>query len=125
MENTNTAADDESSELCGTCDRTKDGAARETLATCGACFGCAEHCECAELGRANIAHDANEVAMSSRRPGAPSLSDESTREQLIAWLSWNDPNGSYTDEALAVEDYEPMTTEGAWEAISDVVEAAR
>ena len=32
-----------------------------------------------------------------------------TREQLMAWLCWNDPNGIYTDEASLAEDRPPLT----------------
>jgi len=41
--------------------------------------------------------------VSSRRLGQPSISDTSTREELIAWLEWNDPNGVYSDEDCVAE----------------------
>jgi len=31
------------------------------------------------------------------------------REQCIAWLSWNDPNGIYSDEELTAEGCTPLT----------------
>jgi len=34
---------------------------------------------------------------------------EGTREQIIAWLVWNDPNGIYTDEDSAAEGYAVLT----------------
>jgi hypothetical protein len=37
------------------------------------------------------------------------------REQLIAWLSWNDRNGIYTDEDSEREGFEPITLEEAKE----------
>jgi hypothetical protein len=37
------------------------------------------------------------------------------REQLIAWLSWNDRNGIYTDEDSEREGFEPITFEEAKE----------
>lgn len=32
-----------------------------------------------------------------------------TREQIIEWLCWNDPNGCYTDDDSASEGYSPLT----------------
>jgi hypothetical protein len=37
------------------------------------------------------------------------------REQLIAWLTWNDRNGIYTDEDSEREGFEPITLEEAKE----------
>ncbi len=34
---------------------------------------------------------------------------DGTREQLIAWLRWNDPNGSYTDRDLQADDQPPLS----------------
>ena len=34
---------------------------------------------------------------------------DGTREQLIAWLRWNDPNGSYTDRDLQADEQPPLT----------------
>jgi len=42
-----------------------------------------------------------------------------TREQLIAWLCWNDPNGIYTDQASLAEDFPPLTMAGAREILRD------
>jgi hypothetical protein len=44
------------------------------------------------------------------------------REDLIAWLRWNDPNGSYTDEDAAAEDMEPLDVESAVDLIMGHVE---
>jgi hypothetical protein len=37
------------------------------------------------------------------------------REELIAWLCWNDRNGIYTDEESEREGFEPITLEEAKE----------
>lgn len=37
--------------------------------------------------------------------------ENSTREQLIAFLSWNDANGFYSDAEGEKEDYPPATLE--------------
>lgn len=36
-----------------------------------------------------------------------------TREQVIAWLQWNDSNGVYTDEASEAEGLAPLTLKDA------------
>ena len=36
-----------------------------------------------------------------------------TREQVIAWLAWNDSNGVYTDQDSIDEGLEPLTIEQA------------
>jgi hypothetical protein len=43
-----------------------------------------------------LARRANEVARLSSRPGAPLLTHESTGPEVVAWLRWNDPNGTHT-----------------------------
>jgi len=40
-----------------------------------------------------------------------------TREQVIDWLCWNDPNGCYTDEDAEAEGYEPLSLEEAGNAL--------
>lgn len=45
-----------------------------------------------------------------------------SREDLIAWLRWNDPNGSYTDEDAATEDMDPLEVEDAVDIIMGHVE---
>ena len=47
---------------------------------------------------------------------------EGTREQLIAWLRWNDPNGSYTDRDLQAEDQSPLTLDKARSLMRDQIE---
>lgn len=36
-----------------------------------------------------------------------------TREKIIEWLVWNDPNGTYTDPDSALEGLQPLTREAA------------
>jgi hypothetical protein len=36
-----------------------------------------------------------------------------TRDQLIAWLRWNDPHGCYTDRGLSLEDRSTLTLDEA------------
>lgn len=36
-----------------------------------------------------------------------------SREKLISWLNWNDPNGIWSDEESIAERYEPLTRETA------------
>ena len=38
---------------------------------------------------------------------------DGTREDLIAWLCWNDPNGTYTDRDSLAEGMRAMTLEEA------------
>lgn len=37
------------------------------------------------------------------------LLQSATRDELIAWLVWNDPNGIYTDADSRTEDLLPLT----------------
>lgn len=68
-----------------------------------------------------IAAWANVTARLSRRAGAPKLSATSPRETLIEWLTWNDANGCYTDDAAELEGADPLTVEDAWKAIADAM----
>ncbi len=38
---------------------------------------------------------------------------QGTREQIIEWLAWNDPNGTYTDQDSTAEGGSPLTLEQA------------
>jgi hypothetical protein len=38
-----------------------------------------------------------------------------SREELISWLCWNDPNGIYTDDASEIDGFPPITLEEALE----------
>lgn len=42
-----------------------------------------------------------------------------SRDAAIALLAWNDPDGCYTDDQRAFEEFEPFTTEGAREKLLD------
>lgn len=44
------------------------------------------------------------------------------RDDLMAWLRWNDPNGSFTDEDAEAEDMEPLDVKGAVDIIMQHVE---
>lgn len=46
-----------------------------------------------------------------------------TREQVIAWLQWNDANGVYTDEASEAEGLEPLTLDDARNYMREQLEA--
>lgn len=45
-----------------------------------------------------------------------------TREQVIAWLTWNDANGIYTDEQAADEGMPPLTLEQARDLMRGQIE---
>lgn len=74
--------------------------------------------------RNGLAERANRAADASRVPGAPRLHARSRREAVQAWLQWNDPNGSHTDVAAAMEDAEPYNEAEAWLALADMLEGA-
>lgn len=69
--------------------------------------------------RAKLADRANEGREKCRyRDGLPPLlTADSAREDVAAWLQWNDPNGVHTDEAALGEDFDPYSLQGAWEAV--------
>ena len=45
-----------------------------------------------------------------------------TRDELIAWLCWSDPNGIYTDEASLAEDRPRLNLEDARQIMREQVE---
>lgn len=47
---------------------------------------------------------------------------DGTREQLIAWLRWNDPNGSYADSDLQADDHTPLTLDEARSLVRNQIE---
>jgi hypothetical protein len=64
---------------------------------------------------AGLARRANEVARLSWKKGAPKLTANSSRETLLAWMAWNDPN-SFWDE-------DPDLSMGdLWEGIAQYIE---
>jgi hypothetical protein len=48
-----------------------------------------------------------------------------TRDQLLAFLVWNDPNGVYTDEDSEAEDYRPLTLETARLLVVKAIEESK
>jgi hypothetical protein len=54
----------------------------------------------------------------------PQLSDPPTREELIEWLAWNDPNGVYYDEDMLYEFGEVLTLEEAQDLFIETMEEA-
>jgi hypothetical protein len=71
--------------------------------------------------RADTAAYCNLIGLQSRRVGAPEIAADSSREQLLRWLRWNDPNGIYSDAATEAEGYDPITLTVAWELLDQVV----
>ena len=47
-----------------------------------------------------------------------------TRDQLIAWLRWNDPHGCDTDRSLSLEDRSTLTLDEARALLRDQIERA-
>ena len=45
--------------------------------------------------------------------GQASILKTGTREEIIAWLVWNDPNGVWTDKDSEAEGWRPITLEAA------------
>jgi hypothetical protein len=43
------------------------------------------------------------------------------REDLIAWLVWNDPNGCYRDEDCDFEGFDRLTLGGALELVIEAI----
>ena len=44
-----------------------------------------------------------------------------TREQIIEWLVWNDPNGVYTDSDSEADDMASLTIEEARQIMRDQI----
>ena len=45
-----------------------------------------------------------------------------TREEIIAWLCWNDPNGVYLDQDSVAEGYATLTRDRASEIMQEQTE---
>jgi len=73
-----------------------------------------------EMTREELAQRAS--ALVSRYGHAPGISADSSRGDLIAWLSWNDPNGCYSDSDCEIEGFDPLTVDEAWEIIASQLE---
>lgn len=50
---------------------------------------------------------------------------DGSREEVIEWLCWNDPNGTYTDVDSAAEDCPPLSIDQARQIMSDQIERER
>ena len=74
--------------------------------------------------RATVAACANE-AVNGARDAYPTLSCDSTRETLIAWLCTVDRNGCWTDRDMVSEGWDPMTIDEAWEQVDMMTEDTR
>lgn len=71
--------------------------------------------------RAYLADWANRIVSGNGARGISKLSTRSAREDIIAWLQWNDPNACYTDLLSAQENLDPLTEEEAWELLEDIM----
>lgn len=74
--------------------------------------------------RRETAEAANHAATGARDP-APLLAATSTREAVIRWLEWCDPNGTHGDEDAIAEGFDPYTEEDAWDALARMLEATK
>ncbi|HEX3147297.1 MAG TPA: hypothetical protein VHR66_04395 [Gemmataceae bacterium] len=54
-----------------------------------------------------------EPAIYHERDFQLTLLNHGTREQIIQWLVWNDPNGTYTDRDSGTDDMNAITLEVA------------
>lgn len=76
------------------------------------------------MDRSRLVALANDVSRESRRPGGPYLPAHPDRTQILNWLKWNDPNGTYTDADIANDAQfdEPIDEEFAWELLEQTLE---
>lgn len=58
-------------------------------------------------------------------PYAQTLYDRGSREDIVRFLQWNDPNGVYTDEVCREEGYDIMSYDEALITLEDVLEELR
>ena len=63
------------------------------------------------------AHAALLVSRASSRPGSNTLLADSSREDVIRWLVWCDPNGLWTDEDVKAAGVRPMTAQECWDMV--------
>lgn len=77
--------------------------------------------------RAEAIEIANVEAATSRRPGAPRIYPNSSRETLLRWLVWCDPNGEWSRHLAGDlrEEDEPIDLEQAWAEFCSMVESAQ
>jgi hypothetical protein len=50
------------------------------------------------------------------------LIEQGSREQILHWLTWNDPNGVYVDEHSSAEGKSPLTLEQARDIMRDQID---
>lgn len=55
-------------------------------------------------------------------PFAQTLYDKGSREDIVRFLQWNDPNGVYTDEVCREEGYDIMSYDEALIELEGVIE---
>ena len=74
--------------------------------------------------KARVIAAVNEAGRLSRRGGAPMLSTGSSREVILRWLQWNDPNGVYVDSCAEFRngDMDLIDEDLAWELLTQAVE---
>ncbi len=70
------------------------------------------------ITRANALMAANNGRSRERHDDKPHINDAATREDLIDWLCWADPNGAWSDADAHAEACDPMTREEAIEQIA-------
>jgi len=70
--------------------------------------------------RARIAEQANELVRHSRRGGWPELTADSEPEELIEWMTTNDPNSSWAE----AYDDEEVDEDDLWAGIADYIRDA-
>lgn len=54
-------------------------------------------------------------------PYAQRLYDRGSREAILEFLQWNDPNGAYTDTASRDEGYDPLSYDEALIELEGVI----
>ena len=69
--------------------------------------------------KAALVEAANEAGRNSRRAGAPTLTVDSDRLTLIAWLKWNDRNGDFDDPYVFHEGPDGLLPAGWYVSTSD------
>jgi hypothetical protein len=55
----------------------------------------------------------------------PETTRNKTRDQLIAWLVWNDPNGSYVDDLSNDPEFPPLTLSEARDLVIRQIEGSK
>lgn len=58
---------------------------------------------------------------SNTLPYAQRLYDRGSREAILEFLQWNDPDGAYTDVVSAEEGYEPLSYDEALIELEGVI----